>query len=435
MKKYFLTIFIFLLNIVAIFAQPSIKTVYDEVEFNSVSGDETKENWIGEITTLWDKNKSEFQIELKEQLKDKITTKKTLILNQISPWEKKLGASSAILDMCLTESSEFEKYIIVFCSNTVTMLNYITIMKYENQKIGFTLLNYSAEASGGESETIVYINKDLQSALVHYVASRKGKGNFTLNLESKLDNDSLKIFYASEDIKLNLNDSKKNFGIPFTSTNSHHSILYKSNFNKSVTFNNGIYTYKNDSTKTQGNRYGFSTNSDKGFRKYKYSWIIPDNIEIIKYSCNRKGNWVVTENNIIFSSENVNNVLFEISFKIKNTPSKEIEKTQVNLKETVKVPNGKVSISIWDNNVEDGDMISLSLNGSWIVRNLVVSKCKVMFGLNLDQKDNYLIMKAENVGSRPPNTASFLIESQGFQKEVILNSDLGKSEMLNIQLE
>jgi hypothetical protein len=84
--------------------------------------------------------------------------------------------------------------------------------------------------------------------------------------------------------------------------------------------------------------------------------------------------------------------------------------------------------------VEDGDIISLSLNGEWIIRNLEVKKCKSTFYVDLDQGENFLVMKAENIGTKPPNTAAFLIESTTFSKELILNSDYGKSEMIQINV-
>jgi len=39
-------------------------------------------------------------------------------------------------------------------------------------------------------------------------------------------------------------------------------------------------------------------------------------------------------------------------------------------------------------------------------------------------------MKVENLGSSPPNTAAFNISSGDFNKQIILNSDMGKSEKI-----
>ncbi len=173
-----------------------------------------------------------------------------------------------------------------------------------------------------------------------------------------------------------------------------------------------------------------------GFDKFTYSWFFPDNNEVINYKCNRSGKWQKDEKSITFNGDKgINNVLFEISYKIRNVAAKEIEKTNIALKEVISIPNKKTKISIWDNNVEDGDIISLSLNGEWIIRNLEVKKCRTSFYVDLDQGENYLIMKAENTGSKPPNTAAFIFETDGYTKEIVLNSDLGKSEMIQINVE
>ena len=77
----------------------------------------------------------------------------------------------------------------------------------------------------------------------------------------------------------------------------------------------------------------------------------------------------------------------------------------------------------------------MSLNGEWIIRNLEVKKCQTTFTIDLPYEENYLIMKAENLGSSPPNTAAFLISSGDSNKHIVLNSDMGKSEMIVLKRE
>lgn len=43
-------------------------------------------------------------------------------------------------------------------------------------------------------------------------------------------------------------------------------------------------------------------------------------------------------------------------------------------------------------------------------------------------------MKAENIGRTPPNTAAFYKQSVGISKEIVLNSDMGRSEMIQIDM-
>ena len=428
MKKQVFVVFLLLLNTTIILSQPWDKIRYDKVVVRDGSKDEVKKKWFAEISTLWDKSNSQFRVEFKEQLKGSTSLKSTLVLTQISQWKTTELRDSIPMDYCLVQSGELDKYFVAFCGGSDGTQKMMSISRYENPEKGFTL----AGSSGEEIETIMHINQDGQSAFMHLVSSSTSIAYHNFTLARDFESDSIKICYTSEDVELE--EKKNHLYVAFSSMNTYHSVVVKRNISRNLTFKDGIYTYKNDSIIENG-KYGLGTGGEMGFKNFKYSWIIPDNIEVVSHVCNREGKWTKTANSIIFSGEDINNVLFTISYKIKNTPSKEIEKTQVSLKETVKVPNKKVSITIWDNNIEDGDMISLSLNGSWIVRNLIVSKCKTTFELNLDQKENYLIMKAENVGSNPPNTAAFLIQSKGFKKEVVLNSDLGKSEMLKIEVE
>ena len=247
--------------------------------------------------------------------------------------------------------------------------------------------------------------------------------------------DKIKLLYTSDEVLLK--EEKENLTLRFPLSN-HMSYLIRRDISRNVTIKDGIYTYKNDSI-IGDNRstYGFTTGdtSSAGFDKFKHSWFFPDNIEIVSYLCNRPGYWKKDQNALIFyGNKGINSVLFTISYRLKNLPAKEIEKTSVVLRERISVPASQTKVHIWDKNMEDGDIISLSLNGEWIIRNLEVRKCPTTFHVNLKQGENFLVMKAENIGKTPPNTAAFYIQSGGISKEIVLNSDMGKSEMIQIDV-
>lgn len=93
----------------------------------------------------------------------------------------------------------------------------------------------------------------------------------------------------------------------------------------------------------------------------------------------------------------------------------------------------RIVLKFWDNSQEDGDIISLNLNGEWILRNFIVKKTPGEMILNLVEGENILILHAENLGESPPNTAAISITENGERiKRVILNSDMGKSEAIKI---
>jgi hypothetical protein len=91
-----------------------------------------------------------------------------------------------------------------------------------------------------------------------------------------------------------------------------------------------------------------------------------------------------------------------------------------------------IEIHVWDNNVIDGDSISLKLNDDWILTNQMLKRDKMIFRIPLANKLNELLLLAENLGKVPPNTAAIsLIDAAGV-KTFYLQSDFKKSEVLKI---
>ncbi len=91
-----------------------------------------------------------------------------------------------------------------------------------------------------------------------------------------------------------------------------------------------------------------------------------------------------------------------------------------------------VTISVWDNNVIDGDSISIKFNDDWILTNQVLSRDKMIFKLPVTGKQNQVLMLAENLGKIPPNTAAITIQDATSTKTFYLQSDFKKSEILKI---
>lgn len=73
----------------------------------------------------------------------------------------------------------------------------------------------------------------------------------------------------------------------------------------------------------------------------------------------------------------------------------------------VEVNRKTLTVYVWDADKVDGDVISLSFNGKWLLRNYPIKKEKQAIELVLDDNaDNRLILYAENEGKYPPNTAA-----------------------------
>lgn len=108
-----------------------------------------------------------------------------------------------------------------------------------------------------------------------------------------------------------------------------------------------------------------------------------------------------------------------------------IKRKTVNIKKCT-VKSYKITIQIWDNNKEDGDVVSLKLNNDWILTNFPLKKEKHTIQLSLKKQVNTLLLFAENLGSIPPNTAAISINDNVLVKTFILNSDMKSSEAIKI---
>jgi hypothetical protein len=73
----------------------------------------------------------------------------------------------------------------------------------------------------------------------------------------------------------------------------------------------------------------------------------------------------------------------------------------------VEVNRKTLTVYVWDADKVDGDVVSLSFNGKWLLRNFPIKREKRAIELVLeDNADNRLILYAENEGRLPPNTAA-----------------------------
>lgn len=117
---------------------------------------------------------------------------------------------------------------------------------------------------------------------------------------------------------------------------------------------------------------------------------------------------------------------------IKKNLNKEVAKRKVISSKEWTVKNKKIILQIWDNNKQDGDIISLKFNDTWILSNFLLKKEKYTIELELKTKDNQLLMFAENLGSIPPNTAAISIDDNILVRTFMLNSDMSKSESIKI---
>ena len=92
-------------------------------------------------------------------------------------------------------------------------------------------------------------------------------------------------------------------------------------------------------------------------------------------------------------------------------------------------------IKIWDHGRQDGDIVSIYLNGVSVVSKYYLTYWKKEFSIKLDpNKSNDLFLYAHNLGDSPPNTVSLEISDGKRDENIILNSDLQSCEAVLISV-
>ena len=113
-----------------------------------------------------------------------------------------------------------------------------------------------------------------------------------------------------------------------------------------------------------------------------------------------------------------------------------LQKRDIEVQKVITVEAKILNLAVWDNERVDGDKISLSLNGKWILRNYEIVKEKHNFEIELiPGQVNQLVFFAENLGTIPPNTSAINIQYEGYNKTHIMRSNLDKSGSINFFFE
>ena len=101
-----------------------------------------------------------------------------------------------------------------------------------------------------------------------------------------------------------------------------------------------------------------------------------------------------------------------------NTPCSILDQNSYDVNNnTVRIPPSQqfFTIRLWDNAAEDGDIVSVYLNGQWIIENHTLTNAGNNFTFStalLNAGANDLVVFALNEGSSGPNTVSIAINGQ-----------------------
>ena len=211
------------------------------------------------------------------------------------------------------------------------------------------------------------------------------------------------------------------------------SLIKEDTMTTELVIKDGLYIFQNDFQRDNDGFYGCFAKPD-GFKYFNYVWVFPKNIEVVDYECNRDGNWRLDNNTLSYIGLNQNNLLFKISYRSTDDLPLFLNDRNIVLKDTVEVENKAITISIWDDSKIDNDVISIKLNDEWIVKYLEAKQEKIKFKYILTKPENYIILRADNIGEIPPNTTAVNINDGKNSRTIVLNSDLGMSEAIRINL-
>jgi hypothetical protein len=168
------------------------------------------------------------------------------------------------------------------------------------------------------------------------------------------------------------------------------------------------------------------------YNKTKLHYFVKGNYEYLQ------GEWIGWDelgnpcaNSEIFVRRQKKEIKKAEPISVKHPQQIENRKTVI-LEKEFKTSKEFVKIKVWDANKVDGDIISLNLNGKWILENYEIKKQKKDIIIHLDPGENFLLLHAINLGRIPPNTASLSISDDENEERIVLKSDLSTSESFRI---
>lgn len=124
--------------------------------------------------------------------------------------------------------------------------------------------------------------------------------------------------------------------------------------------------------------------------------------------------------------------------KVKKPPvvhdnRKKVEGRDLNVISRMTVTKKTITVKVWDHEKIDGDIISINVNGKWVLQKYTLKKEPYVFTVELLPGTNYFVLHALNLGHNPPNTAAILIDDGTHKNQIILESDLKQSGAIEIQ--
>ncbi|WP_276392397.1 hypothetical protein [Eudoraea chungangensis] len=142
-------------------------------------------------------------------------------------------------------------------------------------------------------------------------------------------------------------------------------------------------------------------------------------------------------NNVIYENDSKSTDLkTELSAEALEEQRKLFAGRKISYQKKILVDSETLTINLYDHGRQDGDIVSIYLNGKAVIANHILTYKKKSFEVTLDpNKKNDLFLYAHNLGNYPPNTVSLEIKDNSKSEEIILNSDLKSCEAVLIEVQ
>ncbi len=180
----------------------------------------------------------------------------------------------------------------------------------------------SVEAATVIKEKIIFLKEDGQ----HYLGYETIRTNYSsydltyLKLEGGKPEDNLKGFFYINPNEYTWDSTTKPQYDLLKFAQGSWATLVEESLDENLTLNEkGTYIFGNwnGKTKTPEGHYG-EWNSPDNFSQFVYVWVFPQNFDIVKYQCNREGDWVKRHNTITYYGKDVNDLVFSIKYRLKS---------------------------------------------------------------------------------------------------------------------
>lgn len=133
-------------------------------------------------------------------------------------------------------------------------------------------------------------------------------------------------------------------------------------------------------------------------------------------------------------------LLFALAISICTSCKKDKIKVQTELpaeysnQGTINVAGKNLSVCIYDNSIEDGDIIDLWFNGNALIEDYELKIEERCFNVTLNEGDNWIGIKVDNEGTDPPASVTVKINDGATEQQFAIDGEINQPGAYIIKL-